>query len=539
MMDNEVLYVYRDGVYRDDGEVLVRFECNRRLEGEYRKNKASEVIDYIKTSTYTKRREEPPHLLSLENGVLDLQTMALAPPSPDFMFFQKIPVFYDPEADCPRIRKFLEEISGRVEDVTVLEEVIGYCLFRGYPIQKALMLVGRGANGKSTLLALIKALLGHENVSGRSLQDLINNRFAPADLFGKLANMYADLPDSAVKSTGMFKMLTGGDLISAEEKFVTPFSFVNYAKLLFSANKVPEAYDDTDAFFRRWIILVFPNFFNGDGCDPNLLEKITTPEELSGLLNLALAGLKRLLANQQFSHSQTTEAIREDYVRKSSPIGAFVMDLLEVDSDAFIIKQELYNAFTKYCREFSLPAVTRDTFFKNLPQYISVIDVRPQLGKSRPTAFKGIRFNGDASTVSSLSRAFYTLNSRRADFNGGEWDKWVIRNVGSEYIKIEKPLDRVDSLDEERQTKLGEEKPVSKKSTKSRREAGSEPTIIIGQVDPRQIKNISKLNLSRIGECANCCVRSCRLTHAVETDDGKNVHVCEGCAEKLEAERQK
>src|SRR5207302_7003645 len=117
--------------------------------------------------------------------------------------------------------------------------------------------------------------------------------------------LYADLPDNILKSAGTFKMLTGGDSIMAERKFGHPFLFKNYAKLMFSCNKVPEVQEDSDAFFRRWIIITFPNKFEGANDDRDMLSKLTTPEELSGIFNWALKGLKRLQQQGwQFSNSR-------------------------------------------------------------------------------------------------------------------------------------------------------------------------------------------------------------------------------------------
>ena len=448
MKDNEQMYVWREGCYRPYAETLIKEECKLRLGEEYRTNRVTEVIDYIKASTFRERREEPPHLIPLLNGVLDINTMELRPHSPEYMFFNLLPVEYNPEAKCPQIEKFLREITGTEEDVELLLEVIGFCLYREYFIAKALMLVGEGSNGKSTFLNLVKAFLGRENVSGRSLQDLEENRFAKADLQHKLANIYADLPDKALWRTGTFKMLTGRDLITAERKFQHSFTFENYAKLLFSANKVPEAYEDTDAFFRRWLIVVFPNQFTGDKADPHILEKLTTPEELSGLLNLALPAMKRLLEKGEFSYSKTTQEIREDYIRKSSPIGAFVMDCLAVDSDAFIPKQELFNVFAEYCRVRKIPCVTKDTFFKNLPQHVAVIDHRPRLGGERVVTFKGIRYSEGVSKLSNVSRVFYTLSSRAGEFTGNGYIVTKADELIKVQVKERETLDRLDRLDQ-------------------------------------------------------------------------------------------
>ena len=445
MKDTDVIYVFNDGFYQPFGEILIKAECRKRLGKEYRKNRAAEVVDFIRASTYTDRREEPAHLIPLANGVLNLKTLELQPYSSELMFFNKLPVKYDPAADCPHIKNFLLEIAANEEDVKILLEVIGFCLYREYFIAKALMLVGGGSNGKSTFLNLVKVFLGKENVSSRSLQDLEENRFAKADLHHKLANIYADLPDKALFRTGTFKMLTGRDLLTAERKFQHSFTFENYAKLLFSANKVPEAFDDSDAFFRRWLIVVFPNQFINDKADPYILQKLTTPEELSGLLNLVLPVLKKLLEKGQFSISKTTEEIREDYIRKSSPIAAFVMDCLEVDSEAFIVKKDLFNAFAEYCRIRNLPPVTQDTFFKNLPKHVNVSDYRPKLQSERPPALKGLRFNlSSVSTLSLVSRGFYTLIERKQEF---ESQGYEVEEIGDSFIKVWRPPDIIDTLD--------------------------------------------------------------------------------------------
>jgi putative DNA primase/helicase len=437
MRDNEQMYVWQDGYYRPYAESLIKEECKLRLGEEYRTNRVSEVIDYIKASTFRDRREEPPHLIPLKNGVLDINTMELKSHSPSYMFFNLLPVEYNADAKCPKIEKFLSEVAGCNQDVEILLEVIGFCLYREYFIAKALMLAGEGSNGKSTFLNLVKTFLGKENVSGRSLQDLEDNRFAKADMHHKLANIYADLPDRALWRTGTFKMLTGRDLIAAERKFQQSFTYENYAKLLFSANKVPEAYDDTEAFFRRWIIVVFPNQFANDKADPYILQKLTAPEELSGLLNLAIQGLKHLLKNGTFSYSKTTEQIKEDYIRKSSPVAAFIMDCMEVDSDAFIEKKELYVVFAEYCRVRGLPTVSQDSFFKKLPSYVQVADFKPVVEGKRLHTFKGLRYKAEGwslSNLSNVSRVFYTLSEKSNDY---KTPYNVVELKDSSYIKVD------------------------------------------------------------------------------------------------------
>lgn len=389
--DTEDMYWYDEGVYRPDGEVFIKTFLETVFGEEEASKIAGKVIKLVKIQTYMERKHlDPKHLIAVENGVIDLRTLEFKPHDPKNLIIQKLPVKYDPDADCPRIKKFFREVMHH-EDIPVAEEIIGYCLLKDTPFHKAICLIGDGANGKSTFLMLLRRFLGPENTTSISLQALAENRFAAAELYGKLANIYADLPDEALRRTGTFKMVVSGDPITAEKKFQNPFTFRPYAKLIFSANKLPETRDDTDAFFRRWILIDFPNKFEGDKADPKILEKLTTPEELSGLLNLALKALKRLLDQGGFSYGKTTSQLREIYIRMSDSVGAFIMDEIEVSANDYIRKKELYSRYCEYCRENKLPAVSEQTFHKNIHKYVTVTEIRPA-GDGRARAWKGIKF---------------------------------------------------------------------------------------------------------------------------------------------------
>ena len=132
------------------------------------------------------------------------------------------------------------------------------------------MLTGEGENGKSVFLDLVGYLLGETNVSNVALQGLEGNRFRAAELYGKLANTFADLDARGLRSSSMFKTLTTG-WITAERKHAQPFRFRSYAKLLFSANKIPPSRDRTHAFYRRWLILPLPKNLTAWGVIPTLI----------------------------------------------------------------------------------------------------------------------------------------------------------------------------------------------------------------------------------------------------------------------------
>ena len=390
---SEVIYVYRNGAYRPGGEAVIKREVEVKLGELATVHRVNEVIGHVLRSTYIEpeKFEAPVNLINLANGILNIDTGELKPHTPDVVFLNQLPVRYDPNATCPAIEKFLGEVLHH-DDIPLAYEVIGYCLYRSYLLAKAVALLGDGENGKSTLLKMIEAFLGRESCSNVSLQDLETNRFAAAQLFGKLANIHADLSDRALQTTGRFKMLTGRDTISAEFKFKSMFNFDSYAKLLFSANRLPETKDESTAFFRRWILINFPNRFPPDKADPKKLEKITLPAELSGLLNMALKGLKRLLERWQFSCSKTAEEIKVDYVHKSNPVWAFFVDCLEVDPDGEVAKGEVYNAYVNYCNERKLPTVREESFAKGLMRRVSLTTTRPLVDGKRVQSWKGIRF---------------------------------------------------------------------------------------------------------------------------------------------------
>ncbi len=393
--ETDEIWYYKDGVYCLFGEVHIKKQA-QAMKNDISIHWLNEVINSIKIRTYKKMDiiDEFRDFVCLENGVLNLRTLQLEPHTSDKIFLYQLPIIYDKSATCPQIDKFLTDVLPE-EYVHVIEEFFGYCLVHGYPIQIAFMLFGIGANGKSTLLALLKEFLGKQNTASISLQELEENKFALANLFGKRANIFADLPPKALASTGIFKVLTGGDQITAEKKFGGFFSFVNSAKLIYSANRLPMTYDNSDAFFRRWVIIPFPKVFSGEAADKKLIEKLTTEKELSGLLNRALAGLSRLMRTWEFSMVRSVEETRELYVRLSNSVRAFLWDCIEVNSEEWIEKKALYQAYVGYCTNAKLPAVSEKAFSQSLIRNSRVEDYRPNVNGRRPSAWKGVMFKAE------------------------------------------------------------------------------------------------------------------------------------------------
>ena len=240
----------------------------------------------------------------------------------------------------------------------------------------------------------MQKVLGRENLSFRSLHELTTNRFATADLYGKLANIYDDLDARTLEDTGIFKILVTGGEVQAEKKFKNAFKFRNFAKLIFSANKVPSTYDDTRAFYRRWLIINFPNEFTGDKADPHLEEKLSTRECLSYVLKWAVEGLRRLLIRGRFSSDKDPAELEERWLRASNPAYAFLMDETEEDPDGTVAKDELYRAFIEYCKANKLPTLSQRAFNQQVKKWRRVSDGWVKIKGKSHRAWRGLVLKG-------------------------------------------------------------------------------------------------------------------------------------------------
>jgi putative DNA primase/helicase len=244
----------------------------------------------------------------------------------------------------------------------VIYEIFGYLLWKEYFIEKAIMFTGDGRNGKGKTLDLMKRFIGTENCTNVSIQSLETDKFQVGELFNKMANLSGDLDKKALYHTGTFKSATGRDLLSASRKFMTNISFVNYAKFIFSANELPKTHDITPAFWNRWLLLEFPFTFvskkeydslkEKDGfrvADTNIISKICSDQELSGLLNKALEGLDRIRKNGDFSYTTNTEQLKMLWIKKSDSFTAFLNECCE-EADFETEKGYFKRCYKKYCK---------------------------------------------------------------------------------------------------------------------------------------------------------------------------------------------
>lgn len=366
------LFTYRDGHYRPGGRENLRERITRELGDDWKRHRAEETIGYLTDSAPQLWESPPLDRINLANGILDVTTGELNPHSPEFLSPVRLPVAYDPTAECPAIEKFLGEVLA-VELVEVFYELAGYLTVPDNRLQQAVMLLGAGSNGKSRALDLLTAMLGRENVSAVALHQLEDNRFAPVRLYGKLANIFADLDHRTLQSSSMFKSITGGDRIEGERKRQDSFSFQPYARLLFSANEPPPTSDHSDAYFRRWLILPFDNRFDGSKADRNLLAKLTTPTELSGLLNRSLARLYGVRTRGHFTMTATAEKAAERFRVDSDSVAGFIAERCNIDPDARVRQSATFPAYRDWCAESNRRPLGKQNFNRRLAELIPTL----------------------------------------------------------------------------------------------------------------------------------------------------------------------
>jgi putative DNA primase/helicase len=393
MRDNEELYVYCDGVYIPEGEVVVREISEKILKERGSTNKINEVVGHVKRSTYVRREDfdNNPYMVNLLNGIFDLKKMKIISHTPKILMTSQLPITFDKRAECTKIENFIGEVVEN-DKIPLIQEFIGYCLWKEHHIHNSLMLVGKGANGKSTFLDMLSSFIGNRNIKHISLQDICTKRFSLAEMYGTHANIYDDLPDNVLSHTGIFKMLTGQSFLSAEKKFKDYFNFTSFAKMIFSTNQVPESRDMSMAFYRRIIIVKFPIEFLGKRADKKLIKKLTTKNELSGLFNWAIQGLKRLLRNEEFTNTPSVIEQETMYKRESSSIACFSMDELEKDNVNVLSKEEVFQRYVRYCELNDLKPKSNVFFGRDLPNYMSVETGKRTIDAERKMCWIGIKF---------------------------------------------------------------------------------------------------------------------------------------------------
>ncbi|SHL52605.1 putative DNA primase/helicase [Chryseobacterium carnipullorum] len=306
-------------------------------------------------------------LINLQNGTLEISEKGvnLREHQPKDFLTYVLPFCYDPTAVAPLFNSFLDEVLSKQKQ-TVISEYLGYIFMRhgsGLKLEKVLLCYGTGANGKSVFFDIVTALLGDHNVSNFSLSSLTNeNGYYRAKIANKLLNYSSEINNNI--EAAIFKQLASGEPIEARLPYGDPITVKNYAKLMFNTNGFLVG-EQTNAFFRRFLIIHFDKTISEENQDPELSKKIIN-RELSGVLNWALKGLTSLLVNKEFTPSEEIKQTLNEYRTQSDPVQMFILENYLKPGTRPEPLKDLYKAFKEFSEENGNRVLSAKTFADRL-----------------------------------------------------------------------------------------------------------------------------------------------------------------------------
>lgn len=288
-----------------------------------------------------------PMLLGVANGVVDLRTGVLRDGRPDDRITLTSPVAYDPHAVAERWEQFLAEIfDGSQAIIHFVQRASGYSL-TGNTSEHALFLnYGTGSNGKSVYLNMIRRVAGGygHNLPFTALE-LATRTQIPADIAqlpSRRLVTSSETTDGARLNEARIKMLTGGDPVTAAEKFKAPFTFLPVCKLWLAVNHLPDVKDDSDGFWRRMRVIPFRKQFKGDEIDPMLEKKLAA--EMPGILAWMVRGAMAW-ARDGLTTPQGVVMATDAYRTESDPLNEFLADCCVLHQDAEVGAGPLFKRY--------------------------------------------------------------------------------------------------------------------------------------------------------------------------------------------------
>ncbi len=389
-------YIFNGRYWEPIADEYIADQCIKRLGIEAKQSRIKDAAFLIRNMSAIQRGRElndRSEWICLKNCMFNLYSGETRPHDKNYNTTIGLNIEFNPDQPtaCQRWIQYLDEVVKTPEVIDQLQEFAGYCLTRDVGYGKCLMLVGPGADGKSVFLKTLRKLVGPDNCSAVSFQEL-EDQFVRSGLYGKLLNISTEVGNRALESS-YFKAIVTGDPITAAFKHKNQFTWVPYCKLALAGNKLPRIKDNSDGFHRRILPVQFKQQFL-DGGDLELENKIEA--ELSGIFLWAVAGLHRLRQQKKFTDCQETQDLLFDYRRSNNPILSFVEDECILDDDSEVTKDDLYKAFKTYCSTNGFIAFNKNNFYREL--YLAVTNIhqyRARNGKKRTNKLKGIALESE------------------------------------------------------------------------------------------------------------------------------------------------
>ncbi len=304
-----------------------------------------------------KPEDAPIKWIQFKDKAFSIESKNIYDVTPKYFFCNPIPWDIGESSDTPTMDKLFTEWVGE-KYVKTLYEIIAYCCYNDYPIHLIFCLIGCGRNGKSRFLALLSKFLGIENICSTELDSLLDSRFESFKLYKKLACTMGETNFGVMAKTSLLKKLSGQDIIGFEYKNKTPFDDYNYAKIIISSNSLPTSSDTSEGFYRRWLIIDFPNTFP-EGKD---ILKIVPDIEYNNLCKKVVEILPKLLDKGSFTNQGDIKRRKEKYILASNPLSLFIKENCNREENIFMRYSELYTNYVKYLIKNKRRKISRKEF---------------------------------------------------------------------------------------------------------------------------------------------------------------------------------
>ena len=368
---SKVPYIYDGGVYSmDESETKLKAIIRSLV---YRILIKVDLVEriyrlIISTNSLQRSYEDlnnfPRQWINFRNGFFDPIKWKYESHDPKWLSINQIPHEFDKDSE-PEGRvtqNFLNFALPDETDQEMLWQYYGYCLTTDSRLQKFLIFKGQGGTGKSQMIKIVEKMVGYDNTSSVSLEQLTEN-FYPAILLGKLLNSCADIPSKALETVAAIKKITGEDLIIANKKFGSMISFHSYAKLVFSANEIPLNIDEkSEALYRRMLIVKVDR--KPDKQNPRLWEQLES--EIDYSIMLSCRALHKLYKQGKFTESENSKTAVNELYMEADNVLAFLFDKTKKIPGKFTKSSDLFKAYEEYCNENGRKPLSNHGFHKNL-----------------------------------------------------------------------------------------------------------------------------------------------------------------------------
>lgn len=439
--DEKTIWRFDGGIYRDNGKPFFKNAIYNVAEDKIEPKDINEVIDRLTSSLLLKpvTFNPDPYLLAVMNGVVDLRTGERRDYRPEDLITDQIDVAYDPTAKCPKFIQFLEDVAPNPTDrLMLIDWYAVHAIREMYPY--ILFLNGLGRNGKGVYENVLKRFYGENAFSGMPLEELSakNNRFAGADLAGKRGQIVAEAGESHAKGkrtipTAFLKNATGDGVIDSDQKNKGRIKFKPFYKSTIDSNDMPRIEDSSKGWIERFCKADLPFSYVDDPKnqmerkkDPRLFDKLTTPEELSGILNLILSRTPDIIKTGAITKRSGSEMFAE-YQKQSNSVTTFLENfceyippkILRSNDDALnyrpiddVALEVVYKAYCNWCDRIVADKVNDQRFGAIVKTFCNDIkSERIRCGDTRIRVYHGFTFDVKA-YQSQVSQSVPTLSQQ-------------------------------------------------------------------------------------------------------------------------------